>query len=408
MPNSPPTPQPLSSAEIAEAAPRYSRGWRNAKGTQLDMWIEKVVGEIPKDLRGTFIRNGPGVHEVYGEELKHPIDGDGLVVALAFVNGKAHLRSRPDAVSWPDGLGAKESKAPRQVHDFLLTPDYYVVHMTPFVSLEDFKYTNKAPGLLMRFHPGLPSRLVVIPRNSGTGEPVRQFDIQPCHIYHFAHCNQKRCFHNSDEVTLEISALCLPEEFTMEFKDKLFLSNSNDAPGQMYSFTLSFFRSDTSTKVHSVGDGGIRRLGGSMCGEFPTVHPWSHVTPASNRFIYVMGNVSKRLPFNSIIKIDRQSPEVPISVWTSPPGCTVGEPVFCPKLECKGQVPRTTVEEENGYLAVQVYDSARHSTYFVLLEAADPSKGPVCELHTDTFITNGFHGSWSDELLGLGEPHGKL
>ncbi|KAF4757831.1 hypothetical protein FOZ63_026250, partial [Perkinsus olseni] len=330
-------------------------GWKNAKGIKLDMWIEDVKGEIPKDIRGhsglhsleghrTFIRNGPGLLNVYGEELKHPIDGDGLVVALAFNNGRAHLRSRfvstfshraeeaAGRMLYPGQMGSepKSPAVPRRwrdpshtnvlcwggrvlsfheyalphrlclrtletvrqkedlgksqslrrtsahfrvdghsrrlvtvsfeskssqvqfneydqhwkhqkqithqipgltyVHDFVLTPDFYIVHMTPFVSLDDFKHTKQAPGLLMKYHPELPSRLVVIPR-SGDG-PVRQCGIMPCHIFHFAHCDQKE---RIGEVVIELSALCLPEEFTMEFKDKFFLSNSNDAPGDSIS-----------------------------------------------------------------------------------------------------------------------------------------------------------------------------
>ncbi|KAF4724164.1 hypothetical protein FOZ62_028140, partial [Perkinsus olseni] len=286
------------------------------------------------------------------------------------------------------------------VHDFVLTPDFFIVHMTPFVSLDDVKCTKQAPGLLMKYHPELPSRLVVIPR-SGDG-PVRQCGIMPCHIFHFAHCDQKEL---NGKVAIELSALCLPEEFTMEFKDKFFLSNSNDAPGQMFQFSLAFSPGKDSVTAECVE---TRRLGGAACGEFPTVHPLSHVVPASNRFLYMMGNTSKRVPFTSVIKIDRQAPETPISMWKSPPGCTVGEPVFCPRLDKKGKVPLTAAEEEDGYIVVQVYDSVRHSTYFALLDARDISRGPICELHTNTFITNGFHGTWSDELLGLGESVGKL
>ncbi|KAF4657630.1 hypothetical protein FOL46_007345 [Perkinsus olseni] len=460
-------------------------GWNNAKGTKLDMWIEDVKGEIPEDIRGTFIRNGPGLLNVYGEELKHPIDGDGLVVALAFNNGRAHLRSRfvstfshraeeaAGRMLYPGQMGSEpklpavprrwrdpshtnvlcwggrvlsfheyalphrlcprtletvrqkedlgksqtlrrtsahfrvdghsrrlvtvsfESKSSQvqfneydqhwkhqkqithqipgltYVHDFVLTPDFYIVHMTPFVSLDDFKHTKQAPGLLMKYHPELPSRLVVIPR-SGDG-PVRQCGIMPFHIFHFAHCDQKE---RNGKVAIELSALCLPEEFTMEFKDKFFLSNSNDAPGQMFHFSLTFSPGKDSVTAECVG---TRRLGGPACGEFPTVHPLSHVVPASNRFIYLMGNTSKRVPFTSVIKIDRQAPETPVSMWKSPPGCTVGEPVFCPRVDRKGKVPRTAAEEEDGYIVVQVYDSGRHSTYFALLDARDISIGPICE-----------------------------
>ncbi|KAF4713096.1 hypothetical protein FOZ63_003573, partial [Perkinsus olseni] len=77
--------------------------------------------------------------------------------------------------------------------------------------------------------------------------------------------------------------------------------------------------------------------------------------------------------------------ETPVSMWKSPPGCTVGEPVFCPRVDRKGKVPLTAAEEADGYIVVQVYDSGRHSTYFALLDARDISRGPICS--SDTPIT---------------------
>lgn len=45
---------------------------------------DQIEGEIPKELYGTFFRNGPGGMEVYNSPLIHPIDGDGLICSLSF------------------------------------------------------------------------------------------------------------------------------------------------------------------------------------------------------------------------------------------------------------------------------------------------------------------------------------
>ena len=45
----------------------------------------EVEGEIPNDLKGTLFRNGPGLLEVYGTPLVHPIDGDGMVQKLSCI-----------------------------------------------------------------------------------------------------------------------------------------------------------------------------------------------------------------------------------------------------------------------------------------------------------------------------------
>ena len=50
---------------------KCGKGWESQR--EYCYWIPKtdIDGDIPKDLRGTLFRNGPGVHEVYGTRLKH-------------------------------------------------------------------------------------------------------------------------------------------------------------------------------------------------------------------------------------------------------------------------------------------------------------------------------------------------
>jgi len=55
---------------------------------------ENIEGTIPPELQGTFIRNGPGLMEVFGSPLRHPIDGDGLVATLTFENGVASFQAK--------------------------------------------------------------------------------------------------------------------------------------------------------------------------------------------------------------------------------------------------------------------------------------------------------------------------
>ncbi|MDV6377441.1 carotenoid oxygenase family protein [Sporosarcina sp. GW1-11] len=53
----------------------------------------KVVGEIPKDLNGMYVRNSHNqAHEPLG--TYHPFDGDGMVHSIRFENGKAEYRNR--------------------------------------------------------------------------------------------------------------------------------------------------------------------------------------------------------------------------------------------------------------------------------------------------------------------------
>ena len=53
----------------------------------------RVEGELPKDLLGTYFRNGPNpIHQP--ENRYHPFDGDGMVHAVSFCEGEASYRNR--------------------------------------------------------------------------------------------------------------------------------------------------------------------------------------------------------------------------------------------------------------------------------------------------------------------------
>ena len=65
----------------------------NAREYTADTRSLKVIGEIPKDLHGLFVRNHHNqVHEPLG--TYHPFDGDGMLHAVRFENGQAEYRNR--------------------------------------------------------------------------------------------------------------------------------------------------------------------------------------------------------------------------------------------------------------------------------------------------------------------------
>ena len=73
-------------------------------------------------------------------------------------------------------------------HDFLLLPDYYLVHMTPFVSTDWWTVAKVLMGWssfggTIHYYPSLPSRFVVIPRHSrAKHQSIVQLDTEPFHV----------------------------------------------------------------------------------------------------------------------------------------------------------------------------------------------------------------------------------
>ena len=53
----------------------------------------EVIGEIPKDIDGVYVRNTENqIHEPIGRY--HPFDGDGMIHMISLVDGKAEYRNR--------------------------------------------------------------------------------------------------------------------------------------------------------------------------------------------------------------------------------------------------------------------------------------------------------------------------
>jgi all-trans-8'-apo-beta-carotenal 15,15'-oxygenase len=71
----------------------WQKGYRSLH-QEYDYWIDEIEGTLPPELNGTLFRNGPGLLELGGQQVQHPFDGDGMVCAIAFQNGRAHFRNR--------------------------------------------------------------------------------------------------------------------------------------------------------------------------------------------------------------------------------------------------------------------------------------------------------------------------
>jgi all-trans-8'-apo-beta-carotenal 15,15'-oxygenase len=97
---------------VQSALPTFSReDWQKgyeSLSTEQSYWVDKVDGEIPIDLVGTLFRNGPGKFDIKGEKYGHPFDGDGMVCAIAFKDGKAHFANQ--FVKTPEFLAEQKAE----------------------------------------------------------------------------------------------------------------------------------------------------------------------------------------------------------------------------------------------------------------------------------------------------------
>ena len=73
------------------------------------------------------------------------------------------------------------------MHDLCLLPDYYLVHITPFVKVTawlSFKIAAgwTSPGESMRNFPDLPSKFVLIPRDPKKSDQIITVDTEVFHV----------------------------------------------------------------------------------------------------------------------------------------------------------------------------------------------------------------------------------
>ncbi|MGK7919146.1 MAG: carotenoid oxygenase family protein [Trichodesmium sp.] len=71
----------------------WQKGYES-QPNEYDYSIDNIEGEIPAELNGTLFRNGPGLLDINGQPIAHPFDGDGMVCAISFKNGRAYFRNR--------------------------------------------------------------------------------------------------------------------------------------------------------------------------------------------------------------------------------------------------------------------------------------------------------------------------
>ncbi|ABD01261.1 lignostilbene-alpha,beta-dioxygenase, putative [Synechococcus sp. JA-2-3B'a(2-13)] len=83
----------VSVASLPYSTTDWQLGYRSLS-QEYDYWITEIEGRIPAGLRGTLFRNGPGKLEAGSQRYGHPFDGDGMVCAITFVEGKVHFRNR--------------------------------------------------------------------------------------------------------------------------------------------------------------------------------------------------------------------------------------------------------------------------------------------------------------------------
>ena len=84
----------MSASVAAANEPPSCHGGLENLDDEHDYWIEEVEGTVPPALAGTFYRNGPGRQRIGTQQYGHWFDGDGMLCAFRFDQGRVRFRNR--------------------------------------------------------------------------------------------------------------------------------------------------------------------------------------------------------------------------------------------------------------------------------------------------------------------------
>lgn len=257
------------------------------------------------------------------------------------------------------------------IHDFVITPNYYLFFQNPVnFNPIPFALGLRGAGECVKFEPDKPTRIVVIPRNSQ--EPIKLLETPAGFVFHHANAFEQ-------DGNIYIDSICydkLPEvESGSDFRQVDFDALS---PGQLWRFTLDLNQQTVK-----------RKLLEERCCEFPYVHPNHAGRPYRYLFMGAAHRERGNAPLQAILKADLKTGDR--QLWSAAPQGYVSEPIFVPR-------PGSD-QEDDGWVLTVVYDSSKHRSDVVILDARDFNRGPVARLHLKHHIPYGLHGSWTPNVF---------
>jgi carotenoid cleavage dioxygenase len=245
---------------------------------------------------------------------------------------------------------------PTMIHDFVLTERHLVLLACP--AIFDMRAAQAGQSML-QWRPSLGTRIGLIPLD---GESVTWLDAEPFFVFHFANG-----FEQGGRIVIDYVR-----------HGKLNLGYDGDhRPPMLHRMTIDL-------AARRISDSLVAGMGV----EFPRANDMRD--GLATRLVYLPTLTDTlRQPepptatFNAIVKLDAESGEAVLHDFGNK---LVGEAVFVPRAPASA--------EDDGYLALFVFDPASRSSDFVLLDAAHVDDEPVAVVRLPRRVPQGLHGAW--------------
>lgn len=244
-----------------------------------------------------------------------------------------------------------EKPNPSMMHDFILTENYLVFFDCPAI----FDLNQLATGgNLLSWQPELGVKIIVVNRKT---QQVSTIDTESFFVYHFANG-----FERNEQIIIDYIR-----------HDKLALQKdamSSVIPPLLYRATIDL-KSKT-IQHQQLDDHPV---------EFPRINEEN--TSFFNRYIYMPTRTSGG-QFNALLKYDSEKQTSTLHDFGK--NAEVGEAVFVANSSKK--------TEDDGHVALFVYDKTNNSSDFVFLDAQNFADPTIASIKLPRRVPHGLHGSW--------------
>jgi len=276
-----------------------------------------------------------------------------LTYHVAAADG-ALVRSEVIDVAWPS-----------MMHDFAITKDHVIFILCPLV----FSFERLAErGGAFSWEPERGTRLGIMPRRGGNAD-VRWFDTDPSYVFH-----PMNAYEDGDAIVLDVARYG-----RLDFMSAVAV----EEPG---------YRDANAARLHrwriDLARGGVASTPlDDIVTEFPRVD--ERRLGRRHRFGYMAArepelNDGAQPLWTAVRKYDLERGGVTERRFGA--GNGVGEPLFVPRTASAG--------EDDGWVLVLVYDAARDTSDFWILDAQDVAGEPVARVTLPHRVPYGFHGNW--------------
>ena len=400
----------------------------------------EVVGSIPKELSGLYLRNGPNPIGSPNVKKYHWFTGEGMLHGVKIDEGKAiwyrnrlvggdqsntHVISHAGKIYAIVEGGGRPVEVDKELNSISSKP-FYGTLQTGFTAHTKLDYESKElHGITYAFPRGsFVAHHVVV----GKDGRVKRTDLLPLSsgtMLHECAITENYVLVLDLSITFRLSKLArgyFPFSWNEDHQARIGLLNRKSNNGEIKWFnidpcyffhTVNAYEDQTGNVIVdamryqrvfdedwngpftefpplltrwslnlSNGNASEKQLD-DLPAEFPRMHPG--LNGKFNRFGYSLGIGSGVNPdFGRVIKYDfvKNINEV----YELGEGKEGAEPVFIPSENQKS--------EDEGYLMTYIYDKASDKSNLVIFNAQNIKSGPIAQIKLPQRVPFGFHGSW--------------